>query len=60
MKINGIDFEGNVDKNDARVGWKYPLNYKEINKACENFFKKCGMKQFDFGGKPKKNELPKM
>jgi hypothetical protein len=56
MKINGKDTEGNVDQDDARVGWKYPLNSKQIAKACEDFFKKRGMKQFDCAGRPKKTE----
>jgi hypothetical protein len=60
MKINGKDTEGNVDQDDARVGWKYPLRSKEISKACENFFEKRGMKQYKFSGRPKKNELPEV
>lgn len=60
MKINGKDIEDNVDLDDARVGWKYPLNSKQINKACENFFKKRGMKQYDCAGRLKKNELPEV
>ena len=40
MKINGKDIEVNFDLDDARVGWKYPLRSKEINKACENFYEK--------------------
>ena len=54
MKTNGKETEGNVDQDDARVGWKYPLNSKQINKACENFFEKRGMKQYDCCGRPKK------
>ena len=54
MKINTKDIEGNVDLDDARVGWKYPLNSKQISKACEDFFKKRGMKQYDCAGRPKK------
>jgi hypothetical protein len=54
MKINGKDTEGNVDFDDARVGWKYPINSKQISKACEDFFKKRGMKQYTLTGKPKK------
>jgi hypothetical protein len=53
MKVNGKDVEGNVDQNDARVGWKYPLNSKQITKACEEFFKKRGMKQYTLTGKLK-------
>jgi hypothetical protein len=53
MKINGKDTEGNVDQDDARVGWKYPLNSKQISKACEDFFKKRGMKQYTLTGKLK-------
>lgn len=60
MKINGKITEGNVDQYDARVGWKYPLNSKQINKACEDFFKKRGMKQYDCAGRPKKNDLPEV
>jgi hypothetical protein len=60
MKINGKDIEGNVDSNDGRVGWKYPLNSKQISKACEDFFKKRGMKQYDCCGRPKKNDLPEV
>jgi len=54
MKINGKDTEGNVDQDDARVGWKYPLNSKQITKACEDFFKKRGMKRFTLTGQEKK------
>jgi hypothetical protein len=54
MKINGKDTEGNVDQDDARVGWKYPLNSKQIAKACEDFFKKRGMKRYTITGKEKK------
>jgi hypothetical protein len=54
MKINGKDTESNVDLDDARVGWKYPLNSKQINKACEDFFKKRGIKQYTLTGKEKK------
>ena len=61
MKINSKDIEGNVDLSDARVGWKYPLNSKQISKACEDFFRKRGMKRYDFSGKTKKdNELPEV
>lgn len=61
MKINGKETEGNVDLDDGRVGWKYPLNSKQINKACEDFFKNRGMKQYNFAGIPKKkNELPEV
>lgn len=35
MKINGKDTEGNVDQDDARVGWKYPLNSKQIAKPVK-------------------------
>ena len=54
MKINSKDMEGNVDQDDARVGWKYPINSKQINKACEDFFKNRGMKQYTLTGKLKK------
>ena len=54
MKINGKDTEGNVDQDDARVGWKYPLNSKQIAKACEDFFKTRGMKRFTLTGQEKK------
>jgi hypothetical protein len=54
MKINGKETEGNVDQDDARVGYKYPVNSKQINKACEDFFKKRGMKRFTLTGKEKK------
>jgi hypothetical protein len=54
MKINGKNTEANVDLNDGRVGWKYPLNSKQINKACEDFFKNRGMKRYTLTGKPKK------
>lgn len=61
MKINGRTKESNLDFNDGRVGWKYPLKSKEINDACEAFFRKRGMKQYDFSGKTKKdNELPEV
>jgi hypothetical protein len=53
MKANGKNMEGNVDQDDARVGWKYPLNSKQIVKACEDFFKKRGMKQYTLTGKLK-------
>jgi hypothetical protein len=54
MKINGKNTEANVDADDGRVGWKYPLNSKQINKACEDFFKKRGMKRYTITGKEKK------
>lgn len=54
MKVNGKNTEANVDLNDGRVGWKYPLNSKQIAKACDNFFKKRGMKQYTITGKLKK------
>jgi hypothetical protein len=53
MKVNGKITEGNVDMDDARVGWKYPLNSRQIVKACEDFFKKRGMKQYTLTGKLK-------
>lgn len=53
MKINGKNSEANVDLDDGRVGWKYPLNSKEIVRACESFFKKRGMKQYDCRGRVK-------
>jgi hypothetical protein len=53
MKVNGKSTESNVDLNDGRVGWKYPLNSKQISKACEDFFKKRGMKQYTLTGKLK-------
>jgi hypothetical protein len=56
MKTNGKDMEGNVDLDDARVGWKYPLNSKQISKACEDFFKKRGMAQYNLCGRPKKTK----
>jgi len=56
MKINGKDMEGNVELDDSRVGWKYPVNSKQIAKACEDFFKKRGMKQYDCAGRPKKTK----
>jgi hypothetical protein len=60
MKINGKDVESNVGMDDGRVGWKYPLRSKDIAKACENFFEKRGMKQYNFAGRPKKNDLPEV
>lgn len=54
MKINGKQTESNVDLDDGRVGYKYPLNSKQISKACEDFFKKRGMKQYTLTGKLKK------
>jgi hypothetical protein len=54
MKINGKDTEGNVAMDDARVGWKYPINSKQISKACDDFFKKRGIKQYTLTGKEKK------
>ena len=60
MKINGKEAESNVDLDDARVGWKYPIRSKEISKACEDFFEKRGMKQYKFTGRPKNNELPEV
>ena len=54
MKINGKDTESNVELDDARVGWKYPINSKQIAKACDDFFKKRGMKQYTITGKLKK------
>ena len=53
MKVNGKIIEGNLDQDDARAGWKYPLNSKQIVKACEDFFKKRGMKQYTLTGKLK-------
>lgn len=35
MKINGKNAESNVDLNDGRVGWKYPLNSKQISKPAK-------------------------
>jgi hypothetical protein len=60
MKINGKEAESNVDLDDGRVGWKYPIRSKEISKACEDFFEKRGMKQYKFTKKPKNNELPEV
>ncbi len=61
MKINGKDVESNVGMDDGRVGWKYPLRSKEISKACEDFFEKRGMKQYNLCGRSKKkNELPEV
>jgi hypothetical protein len=54
MKINGKDTESNVELDDARVGWKYPINSKQIAKACDDFFKKRGMKRYTITGKEKK------
>ena len=54
MKINGKSTERNVDLNDGRAGWKYPLNSKQISKACEEFFKKRGMKRYTLTGQEKK------
>lgn len=56
MKINGKNSESNVDQNDGWVGWKYPFNSKQIVRACEDFFKKRGMKQYDCRGREKKTE----
>ena len=53
MKINGKETESNVSLDDGRVGWKYPLNSRQIVKACEDFFKKRGMKQYTITGKLK-------
>ena len=53
MKVNGKIIEGNLDQDDARAGWKYPLKSKQIVKACEDFFKKRGMKQYTITGKLK-------
>jgi len=61
MKINGKEIEGNVSLNDGRVGWKYPLRSKEISKACEDFFEKRAMKQYNLTRRHKKNnELPEV
>jgi hypothetical protein len=48
MKINGKNNTENLSNDDGRVGWKYPLNSKEIVKACEKFFDKRGMKKNKF------------
>ena len=56
MKVNGKEMEGNVKGDDARVGWKYPLNSKQISRACEDFFKKRGIKQYNLCGKVKKTK----
>ena len=48
MKVNGKQSVSNVTLNDGRVGWKYPVNSKEISKACEKFFAKRGMKKATF------------
>ncbi len=56
MKVNGKEMEGNVKNDDARVGWKYPLNSKQISKACEDFFKKRGIAQYNLCGKVKKTK----
>lgn len=61
MKINGKEVEGNVSFDDGRVGWKYPLRSKDISKACDEFLKNRGIKQYNLTGRPKKkNELPEM
>lgn len=60
MKINGKDIESNISLEDGRVGWKYPLRSKEISKACEDFFEKRGMKQYNLCGSKEKNELPEV
>jgi hypothetical protein len=56
MKVNGKNLEENVELNDGRVGWKYPLNSKQITKACEDFFKKRGMAQYNLCGRLKKTK----
>jgi hypothetical protein len=48
MKINKKLHVDNLSSDDGRVGWKYPLNSKEIVKACEKFFEKRGMKKQTF------------
>jgi hypothetical protein len=53
MKINGKNNTENLSNDDGRVGWKYPLNSKEIVKACEKFFDKRGMKKPTFMGNVK-------
>jgi hypothetical protein len=54
MKVNGKNNTENLSNDDGRVGWKYPLNSKEIVKACEKFFQKRGMKKNTFMGNVKK------
>jgi hypothetical protein len=48
MKINKKLHVDNLSNDDGRVGWKYPLNSKQIIKACEKFFEKRGMKKPTF------------
>jgi phage-related protein len=48
MKVNKKHQVDNLSSDDGRVGWKYPLNSKEIVKACEKFFEKRGMKKPTF------------
>jgi len=48
MKINKTRIANNLSCDDGRVGWKYPLNYKEISKACDRFFSKRCMKKKTF------------
>jgi hypothetical protein len=54
MKINKKLHVDNLSSDDGRVGWKYPLNSKEIIKACEKFFENRGMKKHTFMGNLKK------
>jgi hypothetical protein len=54
MKINKKLHVDNLSNDDGRVGWKYPLNSKQIIKACEKFFEKRGMKKPTFMGNLKK------
>ena len=51
MKVNGKNNAENLSNDDARIGWKYPFNSKEISKACDKFFEKRGMKKTNFMGR---------
>jgi len=48
MKINGKNNTENLSNDDGRVGWKYPLNSKEIGRACDKFFDKRRIKKATF------------
>jgi hypothetical protein len=40
MKKNGIPHEEAFDLRDARTGWKFPKNNKDISQACQAWLEK--------------------
>jgi hypothetical protein len=40
MKKNGQEFLDNLDRDDARTGWKFPGGGKDIDDACRRWLEK--------------------